>query len=323
VTVEVREPTDDDVTGILELLSVCLGWGTDDDFRRLYRWTLDENPFGPSARWVAIEGDRIIGFRAFLRWQFERDGQLLDAVRAVDTATAPDVRGRGVFRQLTLHGLDAIGREGVAFVFNTPNPRSGKGYETMGWRDVGRPRPRVRPRSIGGIVRMLTAGPDDASRWSEPCTIGEPVESLLVDPSALTSLLESRSRGGALHTAITPEYVRWRYDGAFPARVVAHPDGVDHGVAFVRVRRRGRARVAILGDVLVPQSNRALVRPIVRRIAASNDADGTVALGRTVQLRDGFVPMGRAPRLVARAVNGDPPWTLEDWDVGYGDLELL
>ncbi len=40
----------------------------------------------------------MIGFRTFLRWEFEDAGRVVRAVRAVDTATHPDHRGRGIFR---------------------------------------------------------------------------------------------------------------------------------------------------------------------------------------------------------------------------------
>ena len=56
------------------------------------------------------------------------------AVRAVDTITAPEARGRGVFTRFTLAILsNEITRDDdVSFVFNTPNDQSRPGYLKMG-----------------------------------------------------------------------------------------------------------------------------------------------------------------------------------------------
>ncbi len=321
---EIRPATADDTSAILELLAQSLGWANTPQFREFYAWKHDENPFGASARWVAVEDGRVIGFRAFLRWELEHDGRRLRAVRAVDTATALDAQGRGVFRQLTLSGIDALERDGVDLVFNTPNDRSGRGYLSMGWQEVGRVPRGVRPRSVVGAARLLTARGGEAPRWSEPTNIGVDASDALAEPAAIVALLDSRAPGGALRTVLSIDYLRWRYAGRIPARIVTHPDGAQHGVAFVRVRRRGRARIAVLGDVLAPKGDTSRERAIVRRVAAEVDADGIAALGRIVRARDWFLPLGgRGPRLVTRALRFQPPTALEGWDVGYGDLELL
>lgn len=322
--VEMRPATADDTTAILELLAQSLGWANTSQFREFYAWKHDENPFGASARWVAVDGNRVIGFRAFLRWEFEHDDRTLRAVRAVDTATAPDAQGRGVFRQLTLAGIDALERDGVDLVFNTPNDRSGRGYLTMGWQEVGHVASGVRPRSLVGAARLLTARGGDAPRWSEPTNVGVDAGEALNDPTTIEALLACRAPSDALRTALSIPYLRWRYASRIRARIVTHPEGADHGVAFVRVRRRGRARVAVLGDVLAPNGDTTMERAIVRRVVRDVDADGIAALGRVVRVRDRFLPLGgRGPRLVTRALCFQPPTTLDDWDVGYGDLELL
>lgn len=320
---EIRAARPADVGGIFELLLASLGWADDATFRALYAWKHDENPFGASPRWVACDGDRIVGFRSFLRWEFERDGRVLRAVRAVDTATAPEARGRGIFRALTMHGIAALEQEGVDLVFNTPNDRSGPGYLSMGWESVGHVRFRVRPKSVAGLVRWITQR-GTTSRWSEPTGIGVPAAEALADAEVVGGLLGSRPPSPQVRTAWTVDALRWRYAGAVPARAVVHPDGPDHGMAFLRVRSRGRARMAILGDVLVPGADPKLRRELVRLAARGADASGIAALGRGVGLRDGFLPAGsKGPLLVTRKVTTDPPTELDDWDLGYGDLELF
>ena len=88
--------------------------------------------------WVACDDDRVVALRVLLRWEFTRGGETLRAVRAVDTATDPNYQGRGLFRTLTMHGLDQMREEGVDFLFNTPNSQSLPGYLKMGWQVVGK-----------------------------------------------------------------------------------------------------------------------------------------------------------------------------------------
>ncbi len=135
---DIRPATASDRDAILDVLRRSLGGDDDPRYPALFAWKHDENSFGPSPMWVATDGDRFAGFRTFLRWEFERGGQTLRAVRAVDTATDPDYQGRGLFTALTRHALDAVREQGVDFVFNTPNDQSRPGYLRMGWREVGR-----------------------------------------------------------------------------------------------------------------------------------------------------------------------------------------
>ena len=75
---------------------------------------------------MAVHDGEVVGFRTFLRWQFEHpDGRIRRAVRAVDTAPRPAFQGKGIFRRLTMTAVDELTADGVDFVFNTPNGRLG------------------------------------------------------------------------------------------------------------------------------------------------------------------------------------------------------
>ena len=155
----IRRAAPDDTPAVLGLLEASMGWVPDSEHAAFFAWKHLENPVGASPAWVAAdpdEGDRIVGYRTFLRWEFEADGTVLRAVRAVDTATHPEYQGRGIFSRLTLHALDELQAEGVVAVFNTPNERSLPGYLKMGWRPVGKLAVGLRPRSASAAIR--TAG---------------------------------------------------------------------------------------------------------------------------------------------------------------------
>src|SRR5437762_662527 len=152
-TIQLRPLEPADRGNVLALLATSLGRGEDPRFDLLYAWKHEQNVFGRSEVLVAADDNAIVGFRAFMRWQFERRGQVVEAVRAVDTATHPDYQGRGVFTRLTMSSIDRLRHDRLSFVVNTPNDQRSPGYLHIGCRVVaGRPiavRRRSRRRGDG------------------------------------------------------------------------------------------------------------------------------------------------------------------------------
>lgn len=313
-----------DTAPVLDLLSVSLGWVPDDHHAGFFAWKHQDNPFGPSLAWVAERDGRVIGFRAFLRWEFEQPGAVLTAVRAVDTATAPEARGAGVFTRLTRLGLDALPEAGVSFVFNTPNDQSRPGYLKMGWHEVGRVPLRLRVASAGALVRMAGAR-TAADLWSLPGEAGRPAAAALDDGEAVGDLLRSQPPPGALRTRLTPAVLRWRYAGFAPLayRAWTGPGGVGDGLALFRLRRRGGAVEAMIGDVLAPGGDPRRAAALARGVLRASGADYAVATGG--RRWRGFVSLpGQGPALTWRAAeSGAGPPPLGAWDLSLGDIELF
>ena len=139
--VTVRPASAADRPSVLALLEASLGWESDDRHADFFSWKHEQNPFGPSPAWVAVDGDgRLLGFRAFLRWEFTHAALPSSApARAVDTATRPDVQATRDLLAADEDGDRGVwSDEGVAFIFNTPNQQSLPGYLKMGWQRVGR-----------------------------------------------------------------------------------------------------------------------------------------------------------------------------------------
>ena len=191
---------------IIELLSLALGA---EQLRTLdfWHWKHRANPFGKSPGLVAIdETGRPVALRVFLRWELETGGRVVRAVRAVDTATHPDWQRRGLFRRLTTTLLERLANEGVDLVFNMPNPRSLRGYLSMGWQEVGRlPLVLKLRRPIRLAIRRLRGGPDASC---------EPVGLLSCDEvlagADVAQLIDRQDANEPrLHTRRSPEYLRW------------------------------------------------------------------------------------------------------------------
>jgi GNAT superfamily N-acetyltransferase len=334
--ITVRPATDADRPAVLELLADSLGWAAttgaadapvrnpDERFADFFDWKHAQNPFGASPAWVAVENETIVGFRTFLRWQFEHpDGRLRRAVRAVDTATSPSHQGRGIFRRLTLTAVEALAAEGVDFVFNTPNAQSRPGYLRMGWSTVGRLPIVARVRGVPSALRMR-ASRVPAERWPVVTAAGAPAGLLLAD-ARVGELLGAVGPADGLRTARTPAYLRWRYGlVALGYRAIAIDDDPAAGLAVFRVRRRGDATEAGVSDLLVPHGAPDRARRLLQMIGRQTGADYTIRVGRPM-LRAGYLPLPRqGPILTWRPLADPAPVPdLRDLDLSLGDVELL
>jgi len=321
---EIRRSRDTDLPAVVGLLHDSLGWEADLRHETLYSWKHRESPFGTSPAWVAFDGPQLAGLRVLMRWEFERDERVVRAVRAVDTATHPDYRGRGVFSRLTVRALEELRAEGVAFVFNTPNDQSRPGYLKMGWQVVGRLSVAARPASMRSLARMMRAR-TPAERWSAATATGLPAADVLRERGGLERLLASRARSRALRTRITPEYLAWRYGSPLlEYRAAVASGGLEMGLAIFRVRRRGSAREMVLGDVLVPGDEKRLRDDLVRRVVRAADADYVISIEPRFLTSAGLVRLPRqGPTLTWRGLADTRLPARREWDLHLGDIELL
>jgi GNAT superfamily N-acetyltransferase len=321
--VDIRLSNERDDEAILALLQASLGWVPDDLFARFFDWKHRQSPFGASPAWVAVDGDRIIGFRTFMRWEFEHDGRVRRAVRAVDTATHPDYQGRGIFSALTRAGLDAMREESVDFVFNTPNDNSRPGYLKMGWEVVGRLPVSVRMRSPVSALRVLRARVP-ADKWSTACNAGVPALDVLRDERAVASLLSARSTTAGVNTRRSPQFLTWRY-GFEPLRYRAILAGhrVEDGLVIFRVRQRGQATEVVLCDVLVPDDQKPAAAQLARAALQESGADYALRIGGP-PIGSGFVRLPKqGPILTWRDVCESQQPALGAWSLTMGDVELF
>lgn len=320
---EVRASTEADEPAVLALLQAALGWGDDENFSQFFAWKHRKSPFGTSPGWLALDGDRVVGFRTFLRWEFESPDGLVRSVRAVDTATHADYQRRGIFSALTRQAIEELTLDGVSFIFNTPNDRSGPGYLKLGWRPVGRVRVGARLVSPRAAARALRArGP--AQRWSLPVNVGVPALQVGGHP-AVATLLESQPAPVGLRTGRSQAFFAWRYGFApLQYRAVLIGGSVEDGVAVFRVRQRGDAVEASVSEVLVPEANPRLRRAALRCVAALPGIDYALGLYEPGHWRAGFLPVpGQGPNLVCRGLAAPDVPPMTGWQLNLGDVELF
>ncbi len=318
--IAVRPATASDDEAVLALLRLTLGKKPDDPYERFFAWKHRENPFGTSPAWVAEADGQVVGYRTFLRWEFEQPGRPpLRAVRAVDTATHPSYQGRGIFQRLTLQALTELADDGVDLVFNTPNDQSRPGYLKMGWTVVERLPVAVRPRGVGGVVRMARTARSRAAAdlWSAQESAGTPAPDALAAPG-VDGLVAALPRPAALATPRTMAYLRWRYGLAdLGYRAFAAGRDPAEGLVIGRVRQRGSASELAVCELLTP--TRRAAHAAVRGALRTTGADYAIGLGRSRV--PGMVPLPRqGPILTWRQLSPDgrPPDAL-----ALGDVELF
>jgi GNAT superfamily N-acetyltransferase len=314
--IDIRPATEDDRPAILALLTKTLGWHDDPRYAALFEWKHDQNPFGRSPIWVAVDGDRMVALRVFMRWQFRRGEETLRAVRAVDTATDPAYRGKGLFMALTMHGLDALREDGVDFVFNTPNSQSLPGYLKMGWEEVGTVPASFRlsgPRAVAATARSRVP----ADLWSLPLDIGVPFSDWLgghTPEIETTSSHESRD----IVTDRSEAFVAWRYGTALLGYRAVTNAGT---TLVVRGRHRGAARELVVADALGLAAKPA--DAAASEALSQSGFDHALRCGGA-DARHGFVPLsGGGPTLTFRSLHlaATPP--LANWNLSMGDVELF
>ena len=249
-------------------------------------------------------------------------------LRAVDTATHPDYQGRGIFSRLTMHAIDGLAADGVAFVFNTPNAQSRPGYLKMGWQPVARLPVLFRPRSVGSLIAVARARVP-AEKWSLPTDAGLPAIETLSDGDAVAALLDACADAdrdaGLVQTNRSAAFMAWRYGFApLVYRVMLAGTGVADGLVAFRLRRRGAAVEAAICDIVVPDARPSTVSRLLRKVLRESGADYAVRIGGSHVARAGSFPLpGQGPTLVWRAVTETVMPPAGSWHLVLGDVELF
>lgn len=323
----IRPVSEADGPQIISLLSRTLGWSEDDRHRELFVWKHRDNPFGPSPAWVAEDDGGLIGFRAFMRWEFLRGGATVRSVRAVDTATDPRAQGRGVFKTLTLRAVEDMTKEGVEWVFNTPNSQSFPGYVSMGWVSLGRLPLAFRPASARVLPKLrLARAPGEL--WSLTTGVGVPADSLLSEAAAIDHLIAVSNsvseNDRLLRTRKSSSFLMWRY-GRCPVgyRGAMIGSEISDGIILFRIRRRGPARELVIVDSVVPPASRPRVRTTLSHLLRKSGADYAIALGDSRP--PAWLPLPRnGPCLAWRPLAWTcPPLEIAEYGFATGDIELF
>lgn len=331
-----------DTEAILRLWRDSLGEGKIPRNQTYWSWKHLNNPFGPSPCLLAEADGELVGLRVFMRWSWQAGERRLRAVRAVDTVTHPQWRGRKIFSRLTLALLEQMAAEGVSFVFNTPNALSKPGYLKMGWSDLGRTTlwiRLVRPLRVAGAV--LSGGvtrhgsKDDVSPLSGRFSR---VDELLRAPGLEDFLRAMEPPEERLWTPRDGAYLRWRYQEipGFDYYAACQLDGENGAVIIFRSERQGELQGLRICELLLGPgpSSRRIGRSLLASVLREAGAEFAVAMAaaqtpeQRILLSSAFVPVPRlGPHFTVRPLNGaqaaPDPLRWRDWRLAIGDVEMF
>jgi hypothetical protein len=335
------------VPEVLKLLQLTLGnSGAVRKTNDFWQWKHHANPFGVSYGLLAWDeqAEEIASLRVLMRWSFgTRDGKVVQAARAVDTATHPDHQRRGLFLRLTRRAVVELTAEGSGFIFNTPNQKSLPGYLKMGWKEAARWPLYLKPlRPLRMAYRRLRPKPPEAAMafanqfregilpWHTFMQrYGDQVENLL-------TTWERARRQVGLRTVRTVDYLNWRYGGHphIEYGVYPHTDQGYRLQGFAILRPNGRFgwQETVLTEVCLAQPELSLGVQLMRGLChnltsdylIAHFAEGTLEAELLRRCRFWKVPRQQIIFTVhpLQATTGHITQP-NAWDLSLGDLEIF
>lgn len=229
-----------DIEEIVDLLLISL---SDANSKEHFIWKHVKNPFGKSYGLLACDEGKIVGVRMFMFWQFRRNSKVITAIRPVDTITHPDYRGKGIFKKLTLEGLNNC-RGRYKLVFNTPNENSFPGYLKMGWEKYT----DQLQYKLGVVLPSF-----NKDLYIEKRKIDN------INTTDFNSFLFWR-------TNFSDEFVKWRYAAPIYEKVFYSYKNYE-GYVIYRLRKIKGIKVLILIDYI---GEKSCLNRVIKRLAAKN-----------------------------------------------------
>jgi GNAT superfamily N-acetyltransferase len=337
IDLTIRPYEEHDEDAVLDLLGEALGEGpTGRRTPAFFRWKHFANPFGASFMLVAEADGRIVGLRAFMRWEFWAGGQSIKAVTAVDTATHPQFQGRGIFSTLTKTALGSLPSD-IDLVFNTPNEKSLPGYLKMGWQIVGRVPVNLRVRRPLRFAKGMRSirRPGVVPRREAPSMNGPRAGDVLADDDVISFVKRSSASETRIATRREGSYLLWRYAQVptldYRAFRIARR-GRTTGLVIFRVRPRAALWESTISELIVEPGDKSTTRELLRQVtrAASVDhlachfpARSTASWGA---YSSGFLPSIAGVTFVVKPLNRSlelDATSLSSWALSLGDLEVF
>jgi GNAT superfamily N-acetyltransferase len=320
---EIRPAESTDIPAIVELLKLSLGESLLPKSETYWRWKHVDNPFGPSPVLLAFEGPKLIGVRAFMRWDWISGTDRYHAVRAVDTATHPDHQGKGIFKKLTLKLVEESKSSGVHFVFNTPNTQSRPGYLKMEWKDAGRLPVRFIPLNpFGRLAVRLVSSPKSPVPF--PQWLRSSAASVF-----FKQLDEDVTPNDLLATPLNERYLAWRY-GSVPVVEYFALSNVDQNENELLIYRfkPGKFRKELRITEYINTNGRSMSQLMIRslkRVAHFAGATHLTITGTKAALSQG-ITLHKGPIVTVRPLAQTdirPLLGFNKWTPTLGDLELF
>lgn len=311
----IREATFDDIPDIIPVLKASLGTQDLPLSEEIWKFKHINNPFGKSLVLLAIEDDEIVGVRAFMKWELTLKDKVFKCYRAVDTATHPNHRGKGIFKKLTLKAVEMAKENNDNFVFNFPNEKSRPGYLKMGWQKAGNIKVALKPsfRSFWKFYK------------NEKHEVHNKVSAEALD--ALCQKWNKKVQQKGLYTSKSPEYLHWRFENnPLQEYSVEASDGFYLAVSTKKRKKIKELRVTecIFND----KKGRKKARKAIRKLSSKFGAQVISFSPELLSFGMFSVKGAFGPILTVRELNLSTSekatcFDMKNWSYSLGDLELF
>jgi hypothetical protein len=276
-----------------------------------FEWWFERNPTGPRLISLIRDGERVAGASGMSFFRLRLNGREADVAFALDAATHPDYRGRGLWSQLELRNENPSAEAGAPAVLGVTKPVAGPIHVgRLGWRDLARLRLWARPllvpaRTARGVESLDRFGPE-------------------------TDELYERAQGRwPNHFVRRSGYLNWRYIQSPRGYrcLAARRGGRLEGYAVLGRKVYAGRSVAVVADLVgSARATRALLRRCARE---GRGLQALVALvspwQQTRFLAAGFVPTHRTIRFIGKPLQ--PGVTLPEgrgaWHFTLGDMDIF
>jgi GNAT superfamily N-acetyltransferase len=124
-------------------------------FRRFFDHPFQENE---CLRFVALEGDRVVGHMTYFFWPYEYRGSRLRSFQTGNVLVDDSCRRKGVFRRLLCRFDEVRQQRGIDLIVGFPVEASRPGLQGAGWKVVADLAWYV--RIVSPLSVVLSAGPD-------------------------------------------------------------------------------------------------------------------------------------------------------------------
>jgi len=192
-------------------------WGERPDEEEL-AWFYERNPVRPASVLLGEEDGRVVATVAMAFLRVSAGGEEVEVGMPLRVATDPELRGRGIFRDLQAANEQRARDLGIRLLLTVPNAASAPVFLTkLDWRPLPSLRVWARPRVLPGNVRVV-------ERFSLVDEAPGPHDRVLRDTA----------------------WLNWRFAEAPRPYTLIEADG------YAAVGRRGRVGVlaALRGDLL-------------------------------------------------------------------------
>ena len=277
------------------------------------------NPFGPSIVLVAEEDNHIIGVRAFMRWKLSHSNKTeIFTYRAVDTATHPAHRGKGIFKKLTLKAVQVAQEEQGDFIFNCPNDLSRPGYLKMEWEQVGNIDVGIKP-AFWSFWKFWA----DEDKIKFEANAEEHELEFLCDQ--WNSTLRKQ---GLLFTPKSSSYLKWRYENN-PLKNYSIYVTPDCYLAASLEKRKGVKELRITECIyLKTKTDLKQIKKIIRKLSLKFGAQAISFSPKLLNLGNPALKGAFGPILTVRHLNLMNSKRINyshknEWNYSLGDVELF